>query len=90
MGTVRVDDNLTFSARFERLRQILARREDQLKILEHEVLHWFKLGNILEIKQLMEKKDQILSTNHKLRLFIIKWEKENLDNLSEKQLYTSI
>ena len=85
-----MDDNLTFSARFERLRQILARREDQLKILEHEVLHWFKLGNILEIKQLMEKKDTILSTNHKLRLFIIKWEKENLDNLSEKQLYTSI
>jgi hypothetical protein len=85
-----VDDYQTLSKRFERLSQIVILREKKLKELESEVLRWYQLGNISEIQKLMLKKEQLRSTNQKLSLFIVKWEKDHRDYLSEDQLHMSV
>ena len=85
-----MDDYLALSARFERLRQIIVLRENSLREMEKEVLHWFQVGNLSEIERLMKEKEQIKLTNQKLRLFVLKWEEEYSDDRLGKQLYTSV
>lgn len=72
--------------RFDRLRNIVQLREKKIKDMEHQVIEHFEQGNLQEIEILMNKKNTMLTTNHQLSQFILKWE----NTVDKEPLYTSI
>lgn len=84
-----MDTDVFLAKRFDRLRQIIQLRNDKIQGLDKQVLEMFEVGNIEGIETLMNSKQNILETNHRLALFIEKWESQSSSWLKE-QLYTSI
>ena len=84
-----METDVYLAKRFDRLRQIIKLRNEKIQGLDKQVLELFEVGNIEGIETLMNKKQDILETNHRLALFIDKWENQSSNWLRE-QLYTSL
>lgn len=83
-----MEQEVFLKQRFVRLRSILMHRDQAIKDMELQVIDLFEQGNMTEIELLMNKKQLMTLTNHKLSQFIEKWESQS--EKTDNSCYTTV